>query len=409
MPTLHFNSIPRTADLPLHYGQVPLWLAQRMSLLGGAIVESIILEYGKEEVLKRLSNPFWFQALGCVLGMDWHSSGITTSVMGALKKSLNPRYKELGIYIAGGKGKHSRKTPDELIALADKTGMNGNDLVRSSKLIAKVDNNAIQDGFQLYLHSFVVSDNGNWAVIQQGMNDKNGMARRYHWNSSHLQSYTNEPHTFIYGKNSGQILNLTHAEATSTKDTILQIAKENPERMLREIHHLKMPAHHDVRTENINMKRLGSVLALSHENNLKDFDELLLLQGVGPRTVQSLALVSEVIYGSPTRFSDPARFSFAHGGKDGHPFPVPVKVYDETIQLMEQSITKAKLGDKDKMSAIKNLSHVSQMLEESFQPQASIDKLIAHERGESYKHGGRTVYGKAKKPEEKNDQLSLFD
>jgi uncharacterized protein len=406
MPSLHFNNKPRFADLPLHYGQVPPWLAQRMSLLGGAIIEAIVMDYGKEAVLQKLSDPFWFQAFGCVLGMDWHSSGITTSVMGALKKSLNPRFKDLRIYIAGGKGKHARKTPDELISLADKTGLDGNELVKSSRLTAKVDNNAIQDGFQIYLHTFVVTDKGTWAVIQQGMNDGNRMARRYHWNSTQFESYTKEPHTFIYGKNSGMILNLTHADADGSKNGMLEIVKEKPEMMMQEIQQLIMPAHHDVRTENINLKRLGSVLALAHEKNLRDFDSLLLLEGVGPRTIQSLALVSEVVHGTPTRFTDPARFSFAHGGKDGHPFPVPLKVYDETIQLMEQSIQKAKLGNTDKNTAIKNLSHVALMLEENFIPDAAVDNLIAQERNESYKYDGRTVFGKAVKP--KPLQLTLF-
>jgi hypothetical protein len=406
VPTLHFNNKPRYADLPLHYGQVPPWLAERMSILGAAIIESIALDYGKDAVLQKLSDPFWFQAFGCVLGMDWHSSGITTSVMGALKKSVNPRFRDLGIYIAGGKGKHSRKTPAELISLADKTGLNGNELVRSSRLTAKVDNNAIQDGFQLYLHTFIVTDQGKWAVVQQGMNDDNGMARRYHWNSAQFESYTTEPHTSIYGKNSGVILNLTHAEAEKSKSTILEMTKEQPEMMMQEIQQLLMPSHHDVRTENVNLKRLGSVLALAHENNLRDFDSLLLLEGVGPRTIQSLALVSEVVHGAPTRFEDPARFSFAHGGKDGHPFPVPLKVYDETIQHMEESIQKAKLGNTDKKTAIKNLSHVAQMLEENFIPEASIDKLIDQERNESYKYDGTTVFGKAKKP--KPVQLTLF-
>src|SRR3954463_9542991 len=204
MPKLHFNST-RTADLPLHYGQVPPWLASRMSLLAGAIVESIIQQYGKSAVLSRLSDPFWFQAFGAVLGMDWHSSGITTSVMGALKRAVNPRFKEFGIYICGGKGKHSRQTPAELIAFSEKTGLNGNELVRSSRLTAKVDNPAIQDGFQIYLHTFIVTDEGEWAVVQQGMNDATGMARRYHWHSTQFKSYMENPHTSIYGKNQGQI------------------------------------------------------------------------------------------------------------------------------------------------------------------------------------------------------------
>lgn len=408
MPKLRFNNAPRYTDLPLHYGKVPPWLADRMSLLGGAIIENIAMDYGKEAVLQKLSDPFWFQAFGCVLGMDWHSSGITTSVMGALKKALNPRFRELGIYIAGGKGKHSLKTPAELIMLADKTGLNGNELVRSSKLTAKVDNNAIQDGFQLYLHTFVVTDKGTWAVIQQGMNDANGMARRYHWNSAQMQSYTVEPHTSVYGKNSGLILNLTHAGADRSKEAMLSVLKENPSTMMREIQQLMMPSHHDVRTKDVNLKRLGSVLALAHEKDLHDFDSLLLLEGVGPRTIQSLALVSEVIHGTETRFTDPARFSFAHGGKDGHPFPVPIKTYDETIMLLQESIQRTKLGNSDKNTAIKNLSQVSSMLEESFVPEGSIDKLINQERRDSYKYDGRTVFGKAKKPASDDNQLSLF-
>ena len=407
MPKLHFNNV-RSADLPLHYGQVPPWLAQRMSLLGGAIVESIVLEYGKGAVLSRLSDPFWFQAFGCVLGMDWQSSGITTSVMGALKRAVNPKFKDLGIYICGGKGRHSRQTPLELMQLADKTGLDGDALVRSSKLTAKVDNTAIQDGFQLYLHTFVVSDTGEWTVVQQGMNDANGMARRYHWHSEKVKSFVETPHTFIYGKNQGEILNMTDVDAARAKTSMLEIVKEKPSVMLPEIQRIVMPSHHDVRAKDVNLKRLGSVLNLAQDRSLLDFESLLLLEGVGPRTIQSLALVSEVIYGAPSRFTDPARFSFAHGGKDGHPFPVPTKVYDETINILKTSVEKAKIGDADKQAAIKSLTVVAQRMEKDFEPDAgAFDKVIAQERAESYKHGGRTVFGKAKPPADK-DQLKLF-
>lgn len=404
MSSLHFSQQRRYADLPLHHGQVPQWLAQRMSSLGGAIVEAIVIDYGKEALLKKLSDPFWFQALGCVLGMDWHSSGVTTSVMGALKKSLNPRFKDLGIYIAGGKGKYSRQTPTELIQLAEKTGLPGDELVRSSKLTAKVDNTAIQDGFQLYLHTFIVTNEGGWAVVQQGMNEATGMARRYHWNSGMFSSFTKEPHASIYGHNMGMIMNLTHADADATKSGMLDIIQEKPELMMQEFQQLILPRHHDVRVEDVNLKRLGAMLAIAHEKELRDFDSLLMLEGLGPRTLQSLALVSEVVHGTPTRFSDPARFSFAHGGKDGHPFPVPLKVYNETIEVLEHSIQKAKLGETDKMLAIKNLSHIAQMLEESFTPDSSIEKVIEQERNDSYKYDGQTVFGKAKKP----IQLTLF-
>lgn len=406
MPKLYFNN-RRYADLPLHYGHVPPWLAQRMALLGGAIVESIVMEYGRSAVLSRLSDPFWFQSLGCVMGMDWHSSGITTSVMGALKRAVNPKFNELGIYICGGKGKYSRQTPSELIALSDRTGLNGHELVRSSKLTAKVDNTAIQDGFQIYLHTFIVTNTGEWAVVQQGMNDASGMARRYHWHSEQVKSFVENPHTSIYGKNQGVILNLADVKASDAKTAMLEIVKEDPQLILPEIQKIVMPSHHDVRAKDVNLKRLGSVLALAHEKELRDFESLLLLEGVGPRTIQSLALVSEVIHGAPSRFSDPARFSFAHGGKDGHPFPVPVHTYDETIALLNNAIQKAKLGNTDKQQAIKNLTMVSQMMEQSFEPDPdAFDKVIAKERRESYKYGGRTVFEKAKPPG--NEQLSLF-
>src|SRR6187549_532771 len=407
MPKLHFNH-HRHADLPLHYGKVPPWLAQRMSLLGGAIVESIILEYGKSAVLKRLSDPFWFQALGCVMGMDWHSSGITTSVMGALKRAVNPKFNELGIYICGGKGKHSRQTPNELTKLSERTGLNGDELIRSSRLSAKVDNTAIQDGFQIYLHTFIVTNTGEWAVVQQGMNDSSGMARRYHWHSEKVKSFVENPHTFIYGINQGEILNLTDPDAHPTKAGILDITKENPMHMLPEIRKIVMPSHHDVRTEDVNLKRLGSILALAHEKEIRDFESLLLLDGLGPRALQSLTLVSEVIHGTPSRFTDPARFSFAHGGKDGHPFPVPTKVYDETIDILQNSVERAKIGDKDKQQAIKNLTLIAQQMEKGFEPEpASFEKVISKERETSYKYGGRTVFGKSQSPKGPQ-QLKLF-
>jgi hypothetical protein len=403
------------ADLPLHYGQVPPWLYQRMSKLGIAITEAIVSEYGKSAFLQRISDPFWFQSLGCVLGMDWHSSGITTSVMGALKRSVNERSKELGIYFCGGKGKHSRETPAELIRIAEATGMNGDLLVRSSKLSAKVDNTAIQDGFQIYLHSFVVTDEGEWAIVQQGMNDATGMARRYHWHSPTVKSFIEEPHTFIYGPNQGQIINITVKGAADTRTGMLELTKEDPVLLLEEVKRLNMPSHHDVQAKDVDLKRLGSVLAVAHERELMDMESLLLLEGVGPRTLQSLVLVSEVIHGTPSRFEDPARFSFAHGGKDGHPFPVPTKVYDEAIQILENAINKAKLGNTDKNEAIKNLHKAATRIEADFQPNSNFEQLIQKERDESWKYGGRTVFGKAEKPKQKpkqktddTQQLRLF-
>jgi hypothetical protein len=399
-----------SADLPLHYGYVPLWLAERMAKLGLAIVETIAAEFSPSEVVSKLSNPFWFQSLGAVMGMDWHSSGITTSVMGALKKSVNPHAKELGIYICGGKGKHSLQTPNELLKVGERTGLNGLELGNCSKLTAKVDNNAIQDGFQLYMHSFIVSNAGEWAVIQQGMNPKSKTARRYHWHSKDLQSFVSEPHTFIYGQNQGKILNLTDKNALDARNRTLEMSRENPDKIIKEVNKLIMPAHHDVRMEDVNMKRLGAMLWVAHEKQPSDFEELLLLQGMGPRALQSLALVSEVIYGAPARFEDPARFSFAHGGKDGHPFPVPVNVYDETISTLQTAVYKSKMGNSDKLQAIKKLSEISRNAEKDFTPNNNFDALIKKERDESWKYGGRTVFGKAKPPksDNPNGQLSLF-
>ncbi|MFZ6014174.1 MAG: DUF763 domain-containing protein [Bacteroidota bacterium] len=397
------------ADLPLHYGHVPKWLAERMTSLGGAIIEALILEYGRPEVLKRLSDPLWFQALGCVLGMDWHSSGITTSVMGALKRAINPRSHALGLYICGGRGKHSRQTPQELLAIASKTGLNGVELVRSSKLAAKVDNTAIQDGFQLYLHNFILTAEGTWAIVQQGLNDATGMARRYHWHSTQFQSYLQAPHAGVTGENQGLILNLADSEAKVTREGILKISEELPAKMMTEIRKIIMPQYHEVRSADVNLKRLGAVLTLAHEKSVNDFESLLLLEGVGPRAIQSLTLVSEVIYGTPSRFTDPARFSFAHGGKDGHPFPVPLKVYDETIQVLKTSLEKAKIGFTDKQKAVQQLSTIAQKIESNFTPRPFFDDIVQHERDESYKFGGMTVMGRAEPPKKNRpQQLKLF-
>lgn len=395
-----------TADLPLHYGLVPKWLAERMSRLGLAITEAIIAEYGTAEVLRRLSDPFWFQSLGAVMGMDWHSSGITTSVMGALKSAVNPLSKELGLYICGGKGKSSRQTPRELLYYSDRNGLNGDELVRCSKLSAKVDNTALQDGFQLYMHSFIVDKDGLWTVVQQGMQNEGSTARRYHWHSSSMQSFVNNPHTAICGVNQGPILNMVAEEALGARDAMMAMTTEHPSRILAEVQHLVLPKHHEVKAKDVDLKRLGAMLWLTQENQPADFEELLLLQGMGPRTLQSMALVSEVIYGTPSRFSDPARFSFAHGGKDGHPFPVPVKVYDETISILSRAVQRAKIGQADKLQAIQKLSELSRQAEKDFTPNDNFQELLEKERNDSWKYGGKTVFGDAKPP--KDGQLNLF-
>lgn len=398
------------ADLPLHYGYVPTWLAERMAKLGLAITEALIMDYGKAAVIRRLSDPFWFQSLGAVMGMDWHSSGVTTSVMGALKRAINPHSRDLGIYICGGKGKFSRQAPEEIRNVCESTGLDGDHLVRCSKLSAKVDNTAVQDGFQLYMHSFVLSDEGQWTVIQQGMSEGYSMARRYHWHSADLSSFVNGPHTAVCGLNQGMILNMADTAADPAREGVLTISREKPEHMMRDIQQLVLPSHHDVRTEDVDLKRLGAVLWLAHERRPSDFEELLLLEGVGPRTLQSLALVSEVIHGTPVRFRDPARFAFAHGGKDGHPFPVPIKVYDETIAILQTAVQKAKVGQTDKKEAIRQLSELARTVEKDFTPRGGLDKLIEKERAESWMHDGRTVFGRARAPEgqKKVRQLRLF-
>jgi len=394
------------ADLPLHHGHVPPWLYERMTKLGGAIVEAIVAEHGTSEVLRRLSDPFWFQAFGSVLGMDWHSSGITTSVMGSLKQAINPISKDLGIHICGGRGKHSRRTPDEIREIADAGSLDGDYLVRCSRLSAKIDNTAVQDGFQIYLHAFILTDGGEWAVVQQGLNDGTGLARRYHWHSPRITSFVEEPHASIYGRNRGSILNLVDANAATARDGIVSIAREAPSVMMKEVRKIIMPRRHDVTEDDVNLKRLGGVLALAHERNLRDFEGMLLLDGLGPRTMQSLALVSEVIYGTPTRFDDPARFSFAHGGKDGKPFPVPLKVYDETIEQLRRAVSRARIGQSDRLKALKGLAKAVQVIEEKHDPSADFGKTIEREIRDSHRYGGRTVFGDATGPED--EQLTLF-
>ncbi|MBQ3980562.1 MAG: DUF763 domain-containing protein [Treponema sp.] len=415
------------ADLPLHTGTVPKWLADRMRDLGTQIIEALLIEYGRKEVLRRLSDPLWFQSLGAVLGMDWHSSGITTSVMYALKRGINARAKEFGLVICGGRGKYSRETPSQLEYMGEHTGLDAAPLIRASKLCAKVDNTAVQDGFQLYLHNFILSADGDWAVVQQGMNPAEKKARRYHWCSQNLKSFTEEPHSGVTGENEGKILNLTDANAADTRESILNLAKDEPRIILKEasdILRLKapkdfqeekqltlfaespykdtqliiensrnciMPAHHEVRAEDVDLKRLGAVLVTAYESQPKDFESLLLTKNLGPRTLQSLTLVSEVIHGTPSRFRDPARFSFAHGGKDGHPFPVPLKIYDESIRILGDSIEKSKLGYKDKSECLKRLHKTALQIEKNCSPQADFDKTIAREKEHSIEWGGRTV------------------
>jgi hypothetical protein len=383
-----------------------------MTSLGTAIAESVIHHYGRPALLARLSDPFWFQALGSVMGMDWHSSGITTSVMGALKKGLNPKAHELGVYVCGGRGRQSLRTPDELRDISDRVGIDGAALIRTSRLTARIDNNAVDDGFQIYLHSFVVTVNGDWSVVQQGMNEGSRLARRYHWHSAAVRDFTADPHTGIVGVNAGTIRNLVDRRARPAQDALLAIALDDPARTLATVRRLRMPSHHEVRANDVNDRRLGAVLALAHERELRDFASLLLLEQLGPRTLQSLALVAEVVHGTPTRFDDPARFSFAHGGKDGHPFPVPLRVYDETLDVLRKALDASKAGRSDKLDGMARLDAFTRAIEQSCSPEADVDAVITRERENSARFGGRTVFddrpaGRAR-PTAPRGQLTLF-
>jgi hypothetical protein len=395
------------ADLPLHGGHVPAWLSERMARLGSAIVESILHHYGHGELLSRLSDPLWFQALGCVMGMDWHSSGITTSVLGALKRGLNPRADELGLYICGGRGRFARRTPDELRDVAERHSLDGEALVQTSRLTARIDNNAIADGFQIYLHSFILNVAGEWVVVQQGLNDETGLARRYHWHSRSVRDFTCEPHTGIAGEHQGSIMNLVDAQAAPAQTAMLEIVRQDPEKTLGELRHWTAPRRHDVRGEDVDTKRLGAVLAVAYEREFRDFASLLLLENLGPRTLQSLALVAEVVHGTATRFSDPARFSFAHGGKDRHPFPVPLKTYDESIAVLRRSLDAARIGDTDKIDGFRRLERFVRTVERRCAPEADVPEVIAHENRISRSLDGRSVFDDRRRRGSK--QLPLFE
>jgi hypothetical protein len=401
-----------SADLPLHGGQVPRWLADRMTRLGAVMAQAIVHHYGRDELLRRLANPFWFQSFGAVMGMDWHSSGITTSVIGAFKRGLTPLQQELGVHVCGGRGKHSRQTPQELVDVGDRVGVDGAALARASRLVAKVDNAAVQDGFDLYLHGFIVTDDGKWVVVQQGMNGGRKQARRYHWLSEGLESFLDDPHAAIDGVAQGDIVNLADRRAQASRRAQLDLlASLGPDGIAREysllrdgeagsrpdvaqpvLPHLIMPAHHEVRAGDVIARRLHANLAAAADRGPKDFPDLLLTPGVGARTVQALALVAEVVHGAPCRFADPARFSIAHGGKDRHPFPVPLKVYDETIRVLKSAVRTARLGRDEELGALRRLDAQARRLERHARG-PSVEALIAQELDRSHSYGGRSVFG----------------
>lgn len=347
------------AYLPLHGGKAPAWLFQRMVRLGREIARRIIEDHGPEELLIRLSDPYWFQSLGCVLGFDWHSSGVTTTVCGALKQGLRGMERELGIVIAGGKGAASRKTPAEILTAGEKLGLkrDPNELVYLSRLTAKIDNNAVQDGFQLYHHNFFFTLKGSWAVVQQGMSER--YARRYHWYSENIQRLTIDPHAAICSNlQREKTLNLVASESTKAQEVITDLSRERPAKItqeLRKLQTLSLPSHHEVSLRDLHPESIEKVLLKAYENRAKDFETLLGMAGVGAKTLRALALISEITYGTPASWKDPAKFSFAHGGKDGHPYPVNRKVYDQSIEILRRSLERARIERTEKENALKRL------------------------------------------------------
>ncbi|MBI4526599.1 MAG: DUF763 domain-containing protein [Deltaproteobacteria bacterium] len=347
------------AYLPLHGGKAPAWLFQRMVRLGREISRHIVEEYGPEELLVRISDPYWFQSLGCVLGFDWHSSGVTTTVCGALKEAVKGKEKDFGLVIAGGKGATSRKTPSEILAAADRFSLkqDANELVYLSRLTAKIDNNAVQDGFQLYHHNFFFTLNGSWAVVQQGMSDR--FARRYHWHSDRISSLTVEPHTAICSNmRKEKALNLVAAKSAGAQALMTELSKERPEKLVSELEKLRtlsLPARHEVSVKEIHPKSIEKILLKTYENKAGDFEALLGMPGVGAKTLRALALIAEITYGTPASWKDPAKFSFAHGGKDGHPYPVDRKMYDQSVEILRKSLERAKIERTEKENALKRL------------------------------------------------------
>lgn len=347
--------------MPLHSGKVPYWLFKRMIALSRTIIELMIIEFGKDEVLRRLSDPFWFQAFGCILGFDWHSSGITTTVTSAIKEAVRGVEKNFGLFVAGGKAKKALNTPQEIIDYAEKVGFNPESLIRASRLSAKVDNVAVQDGFSLYHHVIIFTSEGHWCVIQQGMNETLSMARRYHWLSFSLKSFVEEPHEAVCCDIKTKTLNFTAKESSELRKTSVIISQENPEKIIKEIikiKNLKLPQRHFITTNDINPKNLYKIFLITYERQPEDFEALLEIKGIGPKALRAIALTSELIYGTPIIYKDPAKYSFAHGGKDRIPYPVDRKIYDKTIEVIKKAIEEAKIGREEKLSALRRISKI---------------------------------------------------
>jgi len=360
------------AHLPLHGGSAPRWLFARMERLAGAITQLVVDAYGADEMLARLADPVWFQAFGCVLGFDWHSSGLTTVTCGALRQAYVRMGDELGICVAGGKGGTSRKTPGQIEQIGERTGIDPRPLVYASRMSAKVDSAAVQDGYQLYHHNFFWSGQGRWCVVQQGMSQESRYARRYHWLGSKVDSFVCEPHSAVAGRQqAGQqlLLNMVADEASASRQACAEVARIEPAKILAEVGQgpsLFLPARHAVHTEDVDARWLGRLWRLVYEHQPADFERLLGLAGVGPKAVRSLALVAELVYGaSPSRKDPgthswqrlrPAAFSYAHGGKDGHPFPVDRELYDRNIAILEDAVRRARVDANQKDHALRRLA-----------------------------------------------------
>jgi len=347
------------ANLPLHGGKAPPWLFERMTRLSREITAYIVGEYGAEEMLVRLSDPHWFQAFGCVLGFDWHSSGVTTTLCGALKEGLRGQENDVGLFVAGGKGRTSRQTPAQIESFEHAISVDPAHLVYASRMAAKVDTSGLQDGYQLYHHTFIFTKNGSWAVVQQGMNESTRYARRYHWLGESVADFVCDPHAAVCCEGKSKVLNLVNGESAAARTTITAIAtEEKPEKSLNQLKRIKtlsLPSRHHITPQDINPGRLSKGILLAYERQPKDFEELLSLEGIGPKSIRALALISELIHGVSSSLSDPVRYSFAHGGKDGHPFPVDRQTYDKSIEVLSQAVRKARIDSAEKSKALHRL------------------------------------------------------
>ncbi len=348
-----------TADLPLHHGRAPKWLFAMMAKLAGAIIETIVIEQGGHEFMRRVSDPFWFQAFGSVLGFDWHSSGLTTTVCGAMKEGTREISRELGLFFCGGKGGASRKTPLQIREVANAISLDGDSLIHASKTSAKVDNSCVQDGYNLYHHLFIFTADGAWSVVQQGMNPDNRYARRYHWLSLDLRSYVNEPHAAVCCDRNQDALNMVAVESSGSRESVTEIARENPDKTIKEAEKiLKMPRRHPLLALDISPKYFHKILLRTYERSPGNFEELIGVNGVGPKTIRALALIGELLYGTRPSFRDPARYSFAHGGKDGYPYPVDRNAYNQSIAYLESAIKRSKIGESDKLKALRKITYM---------------------------------------------------